>query len=80
MDDTGESAAAINQRADDACWSVVLPMLQAGATLRRVPKLRRSYVDGHGGISDAGVRRRIKSGDLVEAGLDQFALATATAG
>lgn len=76
MNDTGESAAAINRRADNVSWEAVLPMLQNGAKLRRIPKLRRSYVEGRGGISDAGVRRRLKAGELVEAGLDQFALAS----
>lgn len=72
MNDTGESTAEINRRADELAWATVLPMLHSGAILRRVPKLRRSYVDGHGGLSDAFVRRLLKSNLLQEAGLDQY--------
>ncbi len=78
--DTGETVAAINARSDDRTWPVVLEGLRAGATLLRVPKLRRAYLDrGNGpcggGISDARVRKLERAGTLRHVGVDRYALA-----
>jgi hypothetical protein len=77
--DAGESTASINARGDDASWPSVLAELQTGATLLRVPKLRRAYADrGNGpygpGISEARIRKLERAGVLRNAGVDRYAL------
>lgn len=78
---TGESTASIVARGDDAAWLVIRARLRPGARLRRVPKLKRSYLltdagDPSGpGISDARLRKLLASGTLAEAGIDTYMLA-----
>ena len=72
--ETGESTASIVAREQDRTWARLLPVLRAGATLKRHPKTRRSYVDGMGSLSDAFVRKKVARGELEEAGLDQWKL------
>lgn len=77
--DTGEPAAAMNARADDLAWQTVLPLLKAGATLLRVPKLRRSYADcgqgpAKGGLTDGRMRRLERDGVIRQIGVDRYAL------
>lgn len=73
--DTGESLAATARRADDQAWNSVLPMMQAGAKLVRNSKTRRSYVDGHGGLSDGRVRRLEEAGTIRLIGAYTYVLA-----
>jgi hypothetical protein len=80
--DYGESAAAINRRGDDASWPLVLKELKGGATLKRVPSIKRSYADnGHGpfgpGLSDARIRKLEKAGTIRFVGVDRYALTEA---
>ena len=79
MTDTGESTAAINARADDLAWQRVLPLLKQGATLLRIPKLRRSYADlgegpSTGGLTDARMRRLEAQKVIRQVGVDRYAL------
>lgn len=78
--DAGETAAAIVRRSDDEAWQSIQTELRAGATLLRVPKLRRAYADrGNGpygsGISDARVRKLERTGVLRFIGVDRYGLA-----
>jgi len=80
--DTGESSASINRRADDAAWPFVRAELESGATLLRIPKLRRAYPDrGNGpygrGLNDVRVRKLEREGILRHIGVDRYALAAA---
>lgn len=77
--ETGESTRAIVSRGDDAAWPTVKVELETGATLLRVPKLRRAYPDrGAGaygsGISDARLRKLEREGVLRHVGVDRYAL------
>jgi len=78
--DTGESIASIRARGDDESWPRVLAELREGATLLRVPKLRRGYPDrGAGvygsGVSDTWIRKLEAAGVLVYCGVDRYRLA-----
>lgn len=80
--DTGESSASINRRADDEAWPFVRAELENGATLLRIPKLRRAYADrGNGpygrGLNDARIRKLEHEGILRHVGVDRYALAAA---
>ncbi len=80
MTETGESTRSIVARGDDKAWPWVRAELVAGATLLRVPKLRRAYPDrGDGpygkGISDTRVRTLERQGVLRFVGVDRYALA-----
>jgi hypothetical protein len=78
--DTGESTASINRRADDAAWPRIEERLkETGATLLRIPKLKRAYADcGRGpegaGISDTRVRHLEKDGVIKFVGVDRYML------
>lgn len=77
--DSGESAASINARGDDRSWPWIVKELKGGATLVRVPKLRRAYPDqGRGpygqGISDTRLRRLEQAGTIHHVGVDRYAL------
>ena len=81
--DAGESSAAITARGDDYSWPKIEPELKTGATLLRVPKLRRGYADkGHGpygaGISDNRIRRLEREGVIKQIGVDRYTLASAS--
>jgi hypothetical protein len=78
--DAGESTAAINARGDDQSWPAVAAELRTGATLLRIPKLRRAYCDrGNGpygpGITDTRVRKLERTGVLRFVGVDRYHLA-----
>jgi hypothetical protein len=80
MTDTGESTRAIIARGDDEAWPLLKRELENGATLLRVPKLRRAYADkGCGlygrGISETRVRKLERDGVLRFVGVDRYALA-----
>jgi len=84
MDDTGESSASINRRADDEAWGRMIDGLRAGGHMRRIPKLRKTFliIDGEpsrGGISDSRLRKMLREHQVVEIGLDTFALSEASA-
>lgn len=77
--DTGESTAAITARGDDEAWPHIMRALEAGATLLRVPALRRAYADHGGGpqgrgISESRVRKLERAGVLRYVGVDRYAL------
>lgn len=78
--DTGEPTASINKRSDDNAWPSVEALLRhPGATLLRVPKLKRAYADlgsgPHGsGISDTRVRKLERDGVIRFVGVDRYAL------
>jgi len=81
--DTGESAASIYRRADDDAWPHIERELQDGATLLRIPKLKRGYADkGKGpegpGITDTRIRKLASAGTIRQVGVDRYALATAS--
>lgn len=78
--DTGESVASINARSDDASWPSIKSDLENGATLLRIPKLRRAYADrGQGaygqGVTDSRVKRLEREGVIQFVGVDRYALA-----
>lgn len=78
--DTGESTNSIIARGDDHAWPHVEALLKAGATLIRVAKLGRCYVDrGHGpsspSLSYTRVRRLERAGVLRFVGIDRYDLA-----
>jgi hypothetical protein len=77
--ETGESTASINRRADDEAWPRVRDELASGATLLRVPRLRKAYPDkGHGpygsGITDARLRKLERERVLRHVGVDRYEL------
>lgn len=77
--ETGESVAQMNARSDDEAWPHVRQELENGATLLRVPKLKRAYADrGQGpygrGITDTRVRKLERTGVLRFVGVDRYAL------
>jgi hypothetical protein len=73
--DTGESTASIVAGTNQRGWEQILPKLRAGAVLKREPKVRRSYVDGWGGLTDTFVRRKVAAGELRQVSLDSWKLA-----
>jgi len=79
--DTGESTASIVARSDEQAWrDFILGSLESGATLTRIPKLRKSYADfGQGptgaGISDTKLRKLERNGVIRHVGVDRYALA-----
>jgi hypothetical protein len=73
--DTGESTAKIIATTNEVGWRRVLPMLQAGSTLRRDSRTRRSYVDGWGSLTDRFVKTKVDAGDLVQTGIFEWRLA-----
>lgn len=78
--DAGETAASIVARGDDEAWPYIERELRAGATLLRLPKLKRAYchrgVEPYGrGISDARVRKLERDGVIRHIGVDRYALA-----
>jgi hypothetical protein len=80
--ETGESAASINQRSDDAAWTKVRPLLEVGCTLHRPHRLRTFYphdgvdhVGGTGGLTASRVKRLEREGVLTYVGPDRYALA-----
>lgn len=80
--DTGETTRQIIARADAEAWPHVRAELESGATLLRIPKLRRAYPDrGEGpygrGISDTMVRRLERTGALRFIGVDRYGLVAA---
>lgn len=77
--DTGERTSVIVARSDDASWPYVLAELQNGATLLRIPKLRKGYVDrigglGGPGISDTRILKLEREGVLRIVGANRYAL------
>lgn len=77
--DTGETSAEINARGDDRAWPWIVKELEDGATLVRVPKLRRAYPDqGRGpygqGITETRLRRLEQTGIVRHIGVDRYAL------
>ncbi len=77
--ETGESSASINRRSDDEAWPHILIELKAGATLLRIPKLKRAYADrGQGpygrGITDTRVGKLERAGTLRFVGVDRYEL------
>jgi hypothetical protein len=77
--ETGESTASIVKRGDNAAWSAIETALRNGATLKRVPSLRRSYADlGQGpqgqGISDTRLRSLEHAGIVRVIGVDRYGL------
>lgn len=83
--DTGESSASINRRSDDEAWPHVRAELETGATLLRIPKLRRAYPDrGDGpygrGLNDARVRKLEREGIIQFVGVDRYSLAARAKG
>jgi len=82
--DTGETVASINARGDDRSWPWIMKELQGGATLLRVPKLRRAYPDqGRGpygqGITDTRLRKLERAGTIHHVGVDRYALSEVAA-
>lgn len=75
MTDTGFTTAQINRACDDAAWRRVLPLMEAGGQLKWETRTQRAYVDGHGGLTRARLRKLVTVGAIVEAGLDQWVLA-----
>lgn len=71
---TGDSTAEIYGRSNDRAWMAVLPLLQAGAALRREPT-GYYYVDGRGGLTPARIKRLERDGVLRRIGVDTYALA-----
>lgn len=77
--DTGESASAINRRADDQALPTVLDALKRGASLFRPNKLNRFYVDlngdlGGGSLSRSRVKKLEAEGILQHVGVDRYGL------
>lgn len=80
--DVGESTRSIIARGDDEAWPRIRQELEAGATLLRVPKLRRAYADKADGpygpgISDTRVRKLEREGVIRHVGVDRYSLAGA---
>lgn len=84
MQDTGESTAAINKRADDAVWPAILDGLRDGARLRIVHTLDRAVLHGlpeddprlltGRTLSASRVRRLAREGVLMASGTDEYRL------
>lgn len=58
-----------------ALTGLALELMRAGGELRRNATTKRFYVDGHGGITDAQVKRLEDKGLLRRVGTDTYALA-----
>ena len=72
--ETGFSSAEIERAMQDQGWASILPMLRAGGELRR-ERTGRYYVNGHGSLTAARVRKLEKSGLLRRVGADVYKLA-----
>ena len=70
---TGESTAAIYARMNDRAWQTMLPLMRAGAALKR-ERTGSYYADGRGGITAARVKRLERDGVIRRVGIDTYAL------
>ena len=73
--ETGESTASINRRADDAAWPEIEKQLRAGELLTKPPRLKDYFTSKSGRrLSQARVYKLEKEGVLELIGVHIYAI------